>query len=411
MPRPKLHIRTRWIKPKLNSDGSILAHGYWAIIDGETRISTGFGLECREQAEAARLAYEVKKSESRPVSETINERGTGPRDVLIVDLIRFYLEKNETEIQAKSKDKLRDYLNMIQRFIVYWQGKTVMDINEESIDGYRENGRPGKPLALNTVGREIPELRIIIKFGILKNKLELGGHIIDWHLPPPPAPREGYYSRDQVAALVAGAWFKRNLPGDGRRTSKHIARFMLIAVWTGSRSEKIEQASYVNTDNRPWMDLENKIFYRGGVANKSPTNKRADPVRIPDELIHHLRRWRVKNPGTDNVIDYEGNAGSSRGAFRRLKHQVLTPEEAKKFNRHTFKHTCASWLMQNRVPLDIIAAYISTTPAIVKKVYGHLSPDFHSEVNDALKVAKNARLEKNIEDKKRAREASLKKVA
>lgn len=415
MARPRKPPHLIWVKPKLTADGKLRANGYWAIADGEKRIGTGYGLEYRAEAEAVRLQYEVDQLASKSVSETINERGKGPRDVLVVDLIRFYLERHQKKIEAKSKDKLRDYLNMIERFIRFWDSKTVYDINERSIKEYQNKARPGKPLADTTLGREIPELRLMVNFGIKKGKCELRGHMIDWEIPPPPPPREAFYTRQEVGRLVRAAWFKRNMgmgkEGVGIPTSRHIARFILIAVWTGTRSEKIEQASYVETDDRPWMDVDGGIFYRGGVADKSPTNKRAEPVRIPDELILHLRRWRKANPHTDNVIDYHGETGSTKGAFRRLKNEVLPPARAKKCNRHTFKHTCASWLMGQRVPLDIIADYLSTTPEVIKKHYGHFSPDFHMEVNDAMKTAKQLRLEKNVEERKRAKDEAEKKAA
>ena len=186
MARPRKPPHLIWVKPKHTEDGKLRANGYWAIADGTTKISTGFGLESRERAEEARLQYEIEKYAKKSVSETINERGKGPRDVLVVDLIRFYLERHEKKIQAKSKDKLRDYLNMMERFIRFWDGKTVYDINERTIKEYQNKARPGKPLADTTLGREIPELRLMVNFGIKKGKCELRGHIIDWEIPPPP---------------------------------------------------------------------------------------------------------------------------------------------------------------------------------------------------------------------------------
>ncbi len=420
-----------WVKPKVDKvTGKLRSRGYWAIADGEKRLSTGFGLEFRADAEKARHDYEVKLYASRSVSAVINERGKGPRDVLVVDLIRFYLERNAEMIQAKSKEKLRDYLHMVERLIKFWDGKTVFEINENTIREYQATSRAGTPLSDNTVLRDFGSFRPMINFGIEKQRLELGGHLIDWELPAPPPPREAYYTRDEVAALLMAAWKKKNMAfeevekngivkkqrvvsktGKGISTSRHIARFILIAVWTGTRSEKIEQASFVETDDRPWMDLDSGIFYRGGVENKSPTNKRADPVRIPDELLAHLHRWRALNKHTDNVIDHKGRAGSTRGAFRRLKLEVLPPGRVEKVNRHTFKHTCASWLMSKRAPVSIIATYLSTTEAVIKKHYGHFHPDFHKEINDVLKIAKAERLAKTVAERKAKKAAEAKKAA
>jgi len=401
MPRRRQPPHLIWIKPKYNKDtGKLRAHGYWAIADGTTRISTGFGLECREQAEAARLKYEVEQHAKRSVHEIVEERGRGVREVFVVDLIRFFIERHEAKIQAKSKTKLRDYLNMIERLIKFWGGKTVYQINEKTIYEYQKKARAGKPLAASTTLRELAELKSIINYGIQKGLCELRGHIVDWELPPPPEPRMTFYTRSEIAKLVWTAYRRKNMamgkPGIGIHTSKHIARFLLIAVKTGTRAERIEQASFKNHADRPWIDLENGIFYRAGVANKSPVNKRADPVRIPDDLLSHLRRWAKEG---DDVIKSTRGVGSTRKGFFNLKHEVLSNERAKVVNRHTCKHTCASWLMQKRVPLSIIASYLSTTEEVILRHYGHFSPDFHKEIDDARRTARRQQIDKLAQKK------------
>ena len=55
--------------------------------------------------------------------------------------------------------------------------------------------------------------------------------------------------------------------------------------------------------------------------------------------------------------------------------------------------------MKKRVPLDILAKYLSTTAKVIEAHYGHFHPDFHKEINDAsaahrIAVAK-ARRESN----------------
>jgi integrase len=86
-----------------------------------------------------------------------------------------------------------------------------------------------------------------------------------------------------------------------------------------------------------------------------------------------------------NVIEHNGKTGSTRRAFYALKFKVLDEKRAKEVNRHTFKHTCASWLTQQGVSRDIIASFLSTTEEVIKDVYQHFSPDFHVEINDSQK--------------------------
>ncbi|WP_319003183.1 phage integrase SAM-like domain-containing protein [Rhizobium ruizarguesonis] len=299
--------------------------------------------------------------------------------------MRYYIERHQEKIEKKSKERKRDYLNSLERLITFWSDKTIFDINEKNCAAYQQTARPGKPLADNTARRELQDLKAMVLYGIRKLQLQLNGHIIDWELPEAPQPRMTYYSHSEVAKLVRFAYrAKNNAIGEkGHKTSKHLARFILIAVHTGTRSEKIEQASFENVDGRPWIDVDSGIFYRAGVRNKSPLNKRADPVRIPDRLLHQLKRW--KKEGSMNVIEHNGKTGSTRRAFYALKLKVLDEKRAKEVNRHTFKHTCASWLTQRGVTRDIIASFLSTTEEVIKDVYQHFSPDFHVEINDSQK--------------------------
>lgn len=399
-----------WISDKIDkATGKLRARGYWAIADGPKRISTGLGLEFRADAEKARLDYEVELYSQQSIVEVLSEHGKGVRDVLVVDLIKFWMERKQKKIEAKNKEGLRNYLNMIERLIRFWSGKTVYDINERSIEEYRLKARSGKPLAVSTQLRELAELKSIVNFGIQKGLCDLKGHIIDWELPAQPDPRNSFYTRSEVAKLVWTAYRRKNMsmgrPGVGIHTSKHVARFILIAVKTGTRSEKIETASFDNHDNRPWVDLESGIFYRGGVANKAPNNKKADPVRLPDGLLAHMKRWAKKGP------DVIKGSGSMRKAFFKLKYEVFTEERAKKVNRHTFKHTAASWLMRERVPLSIIANYLSTTEEVILKHYGHFSPDFHMEINDAVIAGRREKMAKAAATKKAKAVHSLQEAA
>lgn len=395
MPRPAMPPHLLWIKPAYDKKtGKLKANGYWAIKHGPKLMSTGLGLEFHDEAQAKRVAYEVALYAQKSAAQIVEEHGKGPRDVLVVDLITFFIGRHQQKIEDKSPQGKKNYLNTCERLIRFWDGKTVYDINERTIEDYRLKSRPGKPLAATTTLRELAELKSMVNFGIKKGLCELNGHIVDWELPPPSPPRESFYSRVEVAKLVRTAYRRKNMAmgkkGKGIHTSKHLARFILIAVKTGTRSEKIETASYVNHADRPWMDLESGIFYRGGVANKSPSNKRADPVRIPDDLLAHLKRWQ--KDGDDVIRSLRGTVGSTRKGFYNLKREVFPEERAKEVNRHTFKHTCASWLMRDKLKLEIIASYLSTTDKVIKAHYGHFHPDFHKEVNDAMKQGRQARL-------------------
>lgn len=85
------------------------------------------------------------------------------------------------------------------------------------------------------------------------------------------------------------------------RPRRHIARFILVGVNTGTRTDRIEQASFYPEPGRPYVDVDAGIFYRAAVGEFVPDNKRAGPVRISPKLLSHLRRW--KKNGARYVVE------------------------------------------------------------------------------------------------------------
>lgn len=397
MPRRRQPPHLIWIKPKHTPQGKLRSNGYWAIADGTNRISTGFGLESRADAEKARLEYEVKLYAKQSGAEIVAEHGKGVREVLVVDLIKAYLERNQSKIEEKSADRRRDYLNTVERLIRFWSGKTVFDINEKSISDYQAKARIGRPLSDNHTRREMQDLKAMVNYGIRKGLCELNGHVVDWELPPPPAARIEFYSRDEVAKLVWTAYRAKNMAiggARGHKTSVHVARFILLAVYTGSRAEVVDRARYVETDGHPWIDLERGIFYRAWKGRRVPNNKRADPVRIPDKLVAMMKRWAKEG---NDFVRHNKKSGRTRRAFHSLKKRVLSAERMQQVNAHTLKHTCASWLVGLGVDYETVGIYISTSPEVVKKHYAHFAPDFHQEVIDAWKRRPHA--EKKLKER------------
>jgi integrase len=42
---------------------------------------------------------------------------------------------------------------------------------------------------------------------------------------------------------------------------------------------------------------------------------------------------------------------------------------------HVLKHTCITWLLQNRVPIWEVAGFVGTSEKVIRDTYGHHSPD------------------------------------
>jgi integrase len=87
-------------------------------------------------------------------------------------------------------------------------------------------------------------------------------------LPQKHRARERWLTRDEAAALL---WQARRTP--------HVARFILIGLYTGTRSGAILGLSWLPSIKTGWIDLEQGIMHRSGSGQRE-TNKRQPPVAI-----------------------------------------------------------------------------------------------------------------------------------
>ena len=153
---------------------------------------------------------------------------------------------------------------------------------------------------------------------------------------------------------------------------QHVARFILLALYTGTRAAAVASASPTRAEGRSWVDLDRGLFYRLAEGARA-TNKRQPPVPLPDSLLAHLRRWNAQGIANTHFVEWNGKPILSvktgfqtavRGAG--LEGRV-TP--------HTLRHTAATWLMQNGVALWEAAGFLGMSKEILERTYGHHHPD------------------------------------
>lgn len=316
----------------------------------------------------------------------------------VADVIAAYTLDVSPRFAEKPK-QFRDFTKRMKALLDFWGDKFVSDINKKSCETF------AKQQAGSTTRRLLEDLRAAVEIAISDGAME--DTRVNFKLPPPPLARFRFYTRQQVAALIWEAYRKRqtySFTGKRARAEKrgatkitaarptrHIARFMLVAVYTGTRTERIEQASFVKEEGRPWIDLENGIFYRAWDGELVPDNKRADPIRIPRRLLAHMRRWHAN--GSRYLIEWNGKpAGTASAFFRLLKRVIPGDTERAGLNKHAFKHTAATWLMQAGEDTAKIAGYLSIDEKTLRKHYGHHHPEFQGEIDDAFTTGSAGRI-------------------
>lgn len=159
----------------------------------------------------------------------------------------------------------------------------------------------------------------------------------------------------------------------GRRSRQHIARFILLALYTGTRAGAVCGAALHPTIGRGWIDVARGVFYRRPDGERE-TKKRKPPVPLPPALHGHLRRW--KRRGQRFAVEWLGEPVSSiKKAFRAVAQDAgLGPN----VTPHVLRHTAATWLMQAGTDPWEAAGFLGMTVETLMNRYGHHHPDYLS---------------------------------
>jgi len=169
--------------------------------------------------------------------------------------------------------------------------------------------------------------------------------------------------------------------GTRRTVGRHVARFILIGLYTGTRSSAICRAALVPTIGHGHVDLEQGVFYRRAIG-RLQTTKRQPPVRLPLRLLAHLRRWSRRGLAKGSVVEWNGKAVKSvRKGFEAA---VRAAGLGADVTPHILRHTCATWLMQNGANLWDAAGFLGMTVQQLEEGYGHHHPDYQEDAVVAL---------------------------
>jgi integrase len=383
MPRQAKGIRL-WLRPEeRNADGSLRKRSVWVIRDGLRKISTGCAAQDRAGAERAVGEYLANKYQPN------RTRGRRPTEILIADVLTIYLKDVAPRHARESETKQR-----VLALDAWWVDRTLAEVNGANCRAYVEHrtsqawksARPEKTqnaprMVTAAARRELEDLRAAINY---HRREGLCSEIVSVALPEKPTAREDWLTRSQAARLLWAAWRAKQKMRDKRTeraVGQHVARFILVGLYSGPRSSAICGAALMPTVGCGYIDLERGVFYRRAIGRRQ-TKKRQPPVKIAPRLLAHLRRWQRLGLSRKHVVEWNGQpvesvrkgfAAAARAAG--LGHKV-TP--------HILRHTCATWLMQNGVDLWDAAGFLGMTVKQLEETYGHHHPDFQREAAEAL---------------------------
>lgn len=323
----------------------------WVILDAGRHHATGCGEGDRAGAERALGRYIADKYQP-PTRESALDR------IAIADVINIYLREHAPHVRNPEF-----LLHTATPIIDWWSNRTLADIRGQTCRDYVA-WRCARGVSDQTARHDLKTLRAAIHY----YHREYGplAAVPSLTMPPKGAAKDRWLTRSEAARLL---WAARQHP--------RLARFVLIGLYTGTRSAAILALKWTPSLHTGWIDLDAGILHRMGRLEVA-TAKRRPPCRIPDGLLPHLHRWRAMDlaRGWSDVCHYQGSASRSikRSWASARTRAGLEPD----VTPHVLRHTCCTWMMQRGVPVAEAAGFVGMSIEMVDRVYGHHSPD-HQE--------------------------------
>jgi integrase len=384
MPRPTKSARLWLEREERDASGKLIRRAAWVIRDRSRKIRTGCPRDDREGAERA-LAEHIA-SKYRP--DRTGSRH--PAQTLVLDVLNIYLADKAGK-HARPEETKQRVLKLADFFGLY----TLADVNGRRCREYVEwrTGQPVRSFTKNTARlvteaaarRELEELRAAINH---HRKQSYCSEIVSVVLPEKPQGRDVWLTRSEAARLLRAAWRGRQLMRDKvteRNVGKHVARFILVGLYTGTRHAAICGAALQPAIGRGHVDLDRGVFYRRAKGAKE-TKKRQTPVPLSRRLRNHLRRWQRLGIATHAVIQWNGKPVRSvrKGFAAAVKAAGLPVKGPDRITPHVLRHTAATWAMQSGADLWQTAGFLGMTVEMLQDRYGHHHPDYQRDTAEAI---------------------------
>ncbi|MFB6451266.1 hypothetical protein [Bradyrhizobium tunisiense] len=88
-------------------------------------------------------------------------------------------------------------------------------------------------------------------------------------------------------------------------TLRHVAKFLLIGLYAGTRAASIASASIHKARDRPMSDLDEGLSNGKRIGHRA-TRKKQPTMPTPDRLLAHMRRWVDKGIVASHFVEWNG---------------------------------------------------------------------------------------------------------
>jgi tellurite resistance protein len=287
-----------WLQPARRRADGTLERAVWVIRDGASKRSTGYGPRDAPKAQTALADHILAKSALSRISNR------DPSQVMVADVIAIYAQ----DVAPKHSRPLETAARL-ERVLEHFGGMTLDRINKRACQAY--TATRGKQAAAR---RELEDLRAAIR-----HHWEAGlcSSLTPIVLPDRGQSRLRWLTRGEAARLL---WASRAV-------GHHVARFVLVALYTGTRAGAVCGAALRPTEGagldrpRAWGVLP----ARGRRARDEEAQAAGQAPAAPAGPSAALEATAVLKPVRRRIPRPAGAAGQQgvplRSSARRARHR------------------------------------------------------------------------------------------
>ena len=422
-----------WLEPERARKGRPSTPAAWSIRDdGGFKRRLPFGPNDRRSAEEALQAYLAEK-------HTIAPGERGPSQRLTADVLSLYARDVASEHGRPEEAATR-----IERLLRFWAqpAYAMRVLHEQGIKGEPMSGHVADIRTATCksyyrwVGTkrsgamDLELLRAAVNHAVREKKLDRSVGI--W-LPDPAASRDRWLTRSEAAQILWKAWRQRRQDQSetrwpdlnkaialrsagkssgqiaetlgttrnkvigqlwrhdqrvssntaGMRTTRHVARFILIALYTGKRKAAALAGAFERKPGFGYIDLDQGLWHPP--MGKRQTKKRQPAQPLPSTLLAHMRRWRAN--GQDFAVEFRDEPVDRLDkSFRAIVRECDLDDVV----IHTLRHTAITWGLQRGMDLWDASGYFGVSVEVLSRVYGHHSAHHLRHAADLMSRPKMA---------------------
>lgn len=255
----------------------------------------------------------------------------------------------------------------------YFGNCDVTQLNESHVERYIAHRL--ETLSSGTVCREVGVLSAAFNHAIKKHQWRIANPCIKAAKPKEPKGRVRYLTRLEAERLLQAATDpvdSSGRPFTGQYKSPVLRDFLELALHTGCRKGELLSLRWEN------VDFSNRLIYldktKSGEWQTVPINDVAREV-----LVRRVRLRNNVSPDTPWVffhvrIGSRTKVGDRVVGIRQAFSTACRRAGIKDFRIHDLRHTFASWLVMEGVPLLQVSKLLRHASIQMTERYAHLAP-------------------------------------